>query len=151
MSAPPALSPARKLTLLRLIAATYFIVSGGPFGLEDTVAMAGYGGADILSAYGKWGGCQEGLVAPVPPYAQLTKFAPVLLVQLHFVFPGSGFDALPGGVAFSVGNPFHLLEAGDCVAHVSSVMDGFFTLLGESEVFVGDMIAASFIDLGHAA
>jgi hypothetical protein len=28
-------------------------------------------------------------------------------------------------------------------------MDGFFALLGESEVFVGDMIAASFSDLGH--
>ena len=48
MSAPPALSPARKLTLLPLIAATYFIVSGGPFGLEDTVAMAGYGGAIFI-------------------------------------------------------------------------------------------------------
>ena len=48
MSAPPALSPARKLTLLPLIAATYFIVSGGPFGLEDTVAKAGYGGAILI-------------------------------------------------------------------------------------------------------
>ena len=32
-------------TLLPLIAATYFIVAGGPFGLEDTVARAGYFGA----------------------------------------------------------------------------------------------------------
>jgi len=47
MGSPPAL-PARKLTLLPLIAATYFIVSGGPFGLEDTVAMAGYGGAILI-------------------------------------------------------------------------------------------------------
>jgi amino acid transporter len=36
---------ARKLTLLPLIASTYFIVAGGPFGLEDTVARAGYLGA----------------------------------------------------------------------------------------------------------
>ncbi len=35
----------RKMTLLPLIAATYFIVAGGPFGLEDTVARAGYFGA----------------------------------------------------------------------------------------------------------
>jgi amino acid transporter len=35
----------RKITLLPLIAATYFIVAGGPFGLEDTVARAGYLGA----------------------------------------------------------------------------------------------------------
>lgn len=34
-----------KLTLLPLIAATYFIVAGGPFGLEDTVARGGYVGA----------------------------------------------------------------------------------------------------------
>ena len=39
---------ARKLTLLPLIAATYFIVSGGPFGIEDTVAKAGYGGAIVI-------------------------------------------------------------------------------------------------------
>jgi hypothetical protein len=30
-------------------------------------------------------------------------------------------------------------------------MDGFLTLLGESEVFIGDTIAASFSDLGHAS
>jgi hypothetical protein len=29
-------------------------------------------------------------------------------------------------------------------------MDGFFTFLGECEVFTGDMIAFSFTDLGHA-
>ena len=48
MSAPPAPSPAGKLTLLPLIAATYFIVAGGPFGLEDIVAKAGYGGAILI-------------------------------------------------------------------------------------------------------
>ncbi|MGH9728410.1 MAG: APC family permease [Candidatus Acidiferrales bacterium] len=34
-----------KISLLPLIAATYFMVSGGPYGLEDIVQMAGYGGA----------------------------------------------------------------------------------------------------------
>ena len=34
-----------KIGLLPLIAATYFMVSGGPYGLEDVVQMAGYGGA----------------------------------------------------------------------------------------------------------
>jgi hypothetical protein len=29
-------------------------------------------------------------------------------------------------------------------------VDGFLTFFGESEVVVGDMIAASFSDLGHA-
>jgi amino acid transporter len=33
----------RKLRLLPLIAATYFMVSGGPYGLEDIVGQAGYG------------------------------------------------------------------------------------------------------------
>jgi hypothetical protein len=30
-------------------------------------------------------------------------------------------------------------------------MDGFLALLGESDVFVGDMIAVSFCDLGHTS
>jgi len=30
-------------------------------------------------------------------------------------------------------------------------MDGFLALLGESEVFVGDVIAVSFSDLGHTS
>ncbi len=37
-----------KLTLLPLIAATYFIVSGGPFGLEDIVSKSGYAGAILI-------------------------------------------------------------------------------------------------------
>jgi hypothetical protein len=52
-----------------------------------------------------------------PQTERLTKFAPVLLIQLYFVFLRSGFDAFPGGVAFSLGHPLHLLETGDCVAH----------------------------------
>ena len=44
-SAPNRPTAARKLTLLPLIASTYFIVAGGPFGLEDIVATAGYSGA----------------------------------------------------------------------------------------------------------
>jgi len=38
-------SARRKLTLLPLVAATYFMVSGGPYGLEDLVQSAGYGRA----------------------------------------------------------------------------------------------------------
>ena len=34
--------PARQLRLVPLIAATYFMVSGGPYGLEDTIGQAGY-------------------------------------------------------------------------------------------------------------
>jgi len=35
----------RKLTLFPLIAATYLMVAGGPFGLEDIVSKSGYAGA----------------------------------------------------------------------------------------------------------
>ena len=38
----------RKVTLLPLIAATYFIVSGGPFGIEDIVSKSGYAGAMLI-------------------------------------------------------------------------------------------------------
>ena len=38
----------RGITLWPLIAATYFMVSGGPYGLEDVVRGAGYGGAILL-------------------------------------------------------------------------------------------------------
>jgi len=37
-----------KLTLVPLVAATYFIVSGGPFGLEDIISKSGYGGAILI-------------------------------------------------------------------------------------------------------
>src|SRR6187402_1986038 len=37
-----------KLRLLPLLAATYFMVSGGPYGLEDIIGFAGYGRALIL-------------------------------------------------------------------------------------------------------
>ena len=96
----------------------------------------------------RWGAGER----PVCPRVYgLVKFAPALLIQLYVVFPRSGFDALPGGVAFRIGHPLDLLEAGDCIAHVSGVMNGFLTFLGESKVFIGDMISASFCDLGHAS
>jgi amino acid transporter len=40
----------KKLTLLPLVAATYFMVSGGPYGLEDLVQSAGYGRALLVLA-----------------------------------------------------------------------------------------------------
>ncbi|HVP53080.1 MAG TPA: APC family permease [Terriglobales bacterium] len=42
--------PRRKLTLLPLVAATYFMVSGGPYGLEDLIQSAGYGRALLVLA-----------------------------------------------------------------------------------------------------
>lgn len=36
------------MRLLPLVAATYFMVSGGPYGLEDIIGMAGYGWALLL-------------------------------------------------------------------------------------------------------
>ena len=41
----PRIAARSKLTVLTLAAATVFMVSGGPYGLEDVVKMAGYGGA----------------------------------------------------------------------------------------------------------
>jgi amino acid transporter len=38
----------RKLTLLLLVAATYFMVAGGPYGLEDIVHMSGFVGAVLI-------------------------------------------------------------------------------------------------------
>ena len=48
MNAPTGQPIRRNLTLLPLIAATYFMVSGGPYGLEDIVQMSGYGRALLL-------------------------------------------------------------------------------------------------------
>src|SRR5579862_6376850 len=42
------MSGPRKMTLVPLIAAIYFLVAGGPFGLEDIVAKAGYAGAILI-------------------------------------------------------------------------------------------------------
>lgn len=41
-------APARKLRMLPLLAATYFMVSGGPYGLEDIIGFAGYGRALLI-------------------------------------------------------------------------------------------------------
>jgi amino acid transporter len=43
-----AFAGSKKMTLLPLIAATYFMVSGGPYGLEDIIGKAGYGRALLL-------------------------------------------------------------------------------------------------------
>jgi amino acid transporter len=43
-------SGSKKMRLLPLIAATYFMVSGGPYGLEDIIGKAGYGRALLLLA-----------------------------------------------------------------------------------------------------
>jgi amino acid transporter len=43
-------TPRRKLRLLPLLAATYFMVAGGPYGLEDIIGKAGYGWALIILA-----------------------------------------------------------------------------------------------------
>jgi amino acid transporter len=41
-------APARRLRLLPLVAATFFMVSGGPYGLEDLVQKAGYARALLV-------------------------------------------------------------------------------------------------------
>jgi len=41
-------SAARKITLLGMIAATYFMVAGGPYGLEDVVEKTGYAGTLLV-------------------------------------------------------------------------------------------------------
>jgi amino acid transporter len=41
-------APARRLTLLPLVASTYFLVAGGPYGLEDVVAGYGYAWSLLL-------------------------------------------------------------------------------------------------------
>ncbi|HEX5426290.1 MAG TPA: APC family permease [Candidatus Acidoferrales bacterium] len=43
--AAPRIAARGRLTVLTLAAATFFMVSGGPYGLEDVVQMAGYAGA----------------------------------------------------------------------------------------------------------
>jgi amino acid transporter len=45
-----AVAQRKGLTLLPLIAATYFMVSGGPYGLEDLVQKSGYGWSLLLLA-----------------------------------------------------------------------------------------------------
>jgi amino acid transporter len=38
---------ARGITVLPLVAATYFMVAGGPYGLEELVSSVGYAGAEL--------------------------------------------------------------------------------------------------------
>lgn len=48
MNSPLQAKKKKGITLWPLIAATYFMVSGGPYGLEEVVKGAGYGGAILL-------------------------------------------------------------------------------------------------------
>ncbi len=50
VAAPLAVPARRKMRLLPLLAATYFMVSGGPYGLEDLIGDAGYGAALVILA-----------------------------------------------------------------------------------------------------
>jgi amino acid transporter len=47
---PPGEGLRKSVTLLPLVAATYFMVSGGPFGLEELVAQAGYSRTLVILA-----------------------------------------------------------------------------------------------------
>jgi amino acid transporter len=47
-SGPASARRSRKLTLLPLIAATYFMVAGGPYGLEDLIGKAGYAATIVI-------------------------------------------------------------------------------------------------------
>jgi amino acid transporter len=47
-SPPVAAIDRRKLTLLPLIAATYFMVAGGPYGLEEVIGKTGYANAILI-------------------------------------------------------------------------------------------------------
>jgi amino acid transporter len=44
MTTPPA-APARRITLVPLVAALYFMVSGGPYGLEELAHKVGFASA----------------------------------------------------------------------------------------------------------
>ena len=48
MSSIPQPAPKKGITLWPLVAATYFMASGGPYGLEEAVGSAGYIGAIVL-------------------------------------------------------------------------------------------------------
>ena len=48
MSSSPQIAGKKGITLWPLIAATYFMASGGPYGLEEAVGSAGYAGAILL-------------------------------------------------------------------------------------------------------
>jgi amino acid transporter len=48
MSTSPQIAGKKGITLWQLIAATYFMASGGPYGLEEAVGSAGYVGAILL-------------------------------------------------------------------------------------------------------
>jgi len=48
VSSYPQPAEKRRITLWPLVAATYFMASGGPYGLEETVGSAGYLGAIVL-------------------------------------------------------------------------------------------------------
>jgi amino acid transporter len=84
------------MLLLPLIAATYFMVSGGPYGIEDILGGAGYGIA-ILILLGL------PLIWSLPTALMVGELASAIPDDGGFYVWTGAFLGLPGGLAFAGG------------------------------------------------
>ncbi len=65
------------------------------------------------------------------------EIAPVVFLKVYVEFFGGGFDTLPCGVAFGIGNALNLVKARDGVADVRGIVDWFFFFLWKGEFAIG--------------
>src|SRR5438094_3968435 len=79
--------------------------------------------------------------------ASTHQLTPAAFAHLDVVPLGRGFDPLPGLLAFAVGDALHLIESGDGVSYVASVVERFLPLLGERKTGVAQIIL---LGGGHA-
>ena len=63
----------------------------------------------------------------------VAEFAPVGFGHFDAELFGGGFDVVEGFFAICVGDVLDLVEAGNGVADVGGVVEGFFALFGEGE------------------
>src|SRR4051794_29404237 len=62
---------------------------------------------------------------------------------------GGALYPAPGCIAFVVANAFHLIEAGDRVAHVAGVVERLLALLRKRELILVELVALGFAKFGH--
>ncbi len=80
----------------------------------------------------------------------LLQLTPVVFMQLDVVFLRCGADSLPSSVPLSIADALHLVEAGNRIPDMRGIVDRFFTFFWKRKLFLREMVASTFGNLGHA-
>src|SRR5690242_12527094 len=81
--------------------------------------------------------------------AALGQLAPALLVHLDAELLRRREDALPRRIALRVAHALDLVEAGDGIAHMRSILQRLLALVRKGELLAGQVVAILGLESGH--